>query len=105
MAATPTATSSTKPSDVELEIVAPPSDPALDELTATHPAYVSLCQRAAEIKSTTGFGDIEAMDVVRRSGQDLEGRPVMLFIPGNLERAPRATVRAVPAAYINLPAS
>ena len=71
---------------VELEVMPAPTDASLDRLEADHAEYVRLCRRAAEIKATTGFRDIQKMDVVRRTGRDKEGRPVFMFIPGNLER-------------------
>ena len=73
-------------SDVELQIADPPSDPALDELASTHAAYTALCRQAAILKTTTGFHDMEVMDVVRQAGLDKQGRPVFLFTPGNLSR-------------------
>ena len=71
---------------VELEVMPAPTDASLDRLEADHAEYVRLCRRAAEIKVTMGFRDIQKMDVVRRAGRDKEGRPVFMFIPGNLER-------------------
>ena len=47
-------TSTTRPRDVELQVVDPPADPSLNELAASNPVYVNLCRRAAVLKTTEG---------------------------------------------------
>ena len=39
-----------------------------------------------------GFGDVEHLDAFRLTGPDNEGRPVFMFIPGNIPKADNALI-------------
>jgi len=76
---------STRPSDVALEL---PErvDPILDELTAAgYGTYAALCRKSAIATAENALTDIAEMDVVRRSGVDKQGRVVFTFFPGHLK--------------------
>ncbi|KAL3929589.1 MAG: hypothetical protein SGPRY_001895, partial [Prymnesium sp.] len=60
------------------------TDPSIQQLSSQYPRYAQLCSRAAVKASEAGFAEVEAMDVVRYSGEDKEGRAVFMFLPGNL---------------------
>jgi len=79
-------TSKTRP--VVLDLADPPvDDPTLQPdgaFALECPRYVEAVRSALAIKTGVGFGDVEALDAFRLTGPDNEGRPVFLFVPGNI---------------------
>ena len=64
---------------------APANDPTLDELQVENPNYCETVRRGLLIEAGEGFGDIEALDVFRKSKiADNDGRVVFIFLPENL---------------------
>ncbi len=64
-----------------------PTDSSLAEGGQLHvecPAYVDLARRALTLGTEGGFSAVEALDVVRRTGPDNEGRAVFMFFPSRL---------------------
>lgn len=91
---------------VAVELPKPEADPTIAEGSALHtecPSYCVLVQQALAIQAGAGFGDIERLDAFRLTGPDNQGRPVFMFIPGNIpEDDAEATVERLTLYVLSL---
>lgn len=73
--------------DARVDLQPLPDDPTLADdgaLMAECPAYVELARRAAALQADGQFSELAALDVIRRTGPDNQGRPVFMFFPSRL---------------------